>query len=321
MAAGASSPELLASFTTLFITHTSLGIGTIVGSEIFNQLMICAGSILAARNTQLHLSKSTVLREVFFYGLGLVFLLVALSDRREVNGVKQIYIQWYDGLLLFGGYIAYVLVCAYYESIVNSRFSCDIESVGNDDSIRPMSPVADLVSNAPSMDNVLPFLRQISNEPSTNFLQEYETEQELYTHMHDHQSVTSSEKEKQGKVMRLFKFLVAPTKPKPSTVHGLEDRIWNGDGSLSCFLWEQSLFYTKTRVHQKAWQLRWFTFRRDGITSVPNRTYSKNEVRYPDFSQIQVDEARFVLKMYKSDPQKRDCKYWCLLGWSIVKKE
>jgi hypothetical protein len=121
--------------------------------------------------------------------------------------------------------------------------------------------------------------------------------------------------------MRLFKFLVAPTKPKPSTVHGLDDRIWNGDGSLSCFLWEHSLFYTKTRVHQKAWQLRWFTFRRDGITSVPNRTYSKNEVRYPDFSQIQVDEARFVLKMYKSDPQKRDCKYWCLLGWSIVKKE
>lgn len=38
MAAGASSPELLASFTTLFVTHTSLGIGTIVGSEIFNQV-------------------------------------------------------------------------------------------------------------------------------------------------------------------------------------------------------------------------------------------------------------------------------------------
>jgi hypothetical protein len=38
MAAAASSPELLASFTTLFITHTSLGIGTIVGSEIFNQV-------------------------------------------------------------------------------------------------------------------------------------------------------------------------------------------------------------------------------------------------------------------------------------------
>ena len=47
MAGGASSPELLAMFTTLFITHSELGIGTIIGSEIFNQLMICAGSILA----------------------------------------------------------------------------------------------------------------------------------------------------------------------------------------------------------------------------------------------------------------------------------
>lgn len=38
MAAGASSPELFSSFVALFITHTSLGLGTIVGSEIFNQL-------------------------------------------------------------------------------------------------------------------------------------------------------------------------------------------------------------------------------------------------------------------------------------------
>jgi len=38
MAAGASSPELFSSFVALFITHSSLGLGTIVGSEIFNQL-------------------------------------------------------------------------------------------------------------------------------------------------------------------------------------------------------------------------------------------------------------------------------------------
>ena len=43
MAAGASSPEMFAAFVSLFITHTSLGIGTIIGSEIFNHLCICAG--------------------------------------------------------------------------------------------------------------------------------------------------------------------------------------------------------------------------------------------------------------------------------------
>ena len=273
---------------------------------------------ITARNTQLHLSKSIVLREVFFYALSLALLMVTLSDRREVDGVKRIYIQWYDGLLLFVGYIAYVLVCAYYESIVNfvnARFSSDIENV-DDNHTRPLSLVADIVKEEPSMDNVLPFLRQITNEPSTNFHhEEYETEQELYTHIQDHQTVTTSENEKQGKVARLFKFLVAPTKPKPSTIHGLEDRIWNesGDGSLSCFLWEQSLFYTKTRLDQKAWQLRWCTFRRDGITSVPNRTYSQNEIHYPDFVRIQVDEAHVVLKMYTAGSQNRDCKYLLLL--------
>jgi Ca2+/Na+ antiporter len=38
MAAGASSPELFSSFVSLFITHSALGLGTIVGSEIFNQV-------------------------------------------------------------------------------------------------------------------------------------------------------------------------------------------------------------------------------------------------------------------------------------------
>ena len=35
MAAGASSPELFSSLISLFITHSSLGVGTVVGSEIF----------------------------------------------------------------------------------------------------------------------------------------------------------------------------------------------------------------------------------------------------------------------------------------------
>ena len=47
MAAGASSPELFSSIVALFITHSSLGLGTIVGSEIFNQLIICAGAVFS----------------------------------------------------------------------------------------------------------------------------------------------------------------------------------------------------------------------------------------------------------------------------------
>eukprot|EP00956_Cyclotella_meneghiniana_P036302 scaffold123784_cov22-Cyclotella_meneghiniana.AAC.1 len=49
MASGASSPELLCTLISLFVTHSSLGLGTIVGSEIFNLLIICAGSVYASK--------------------------------------------------------------------------------------------------------------------------------------------------------------------------------------------------------------------------------------------------------------------------------
>ena len=110
MAAGASSPELLCTLVSLFITHSSLGLGTIVGSEIFNQLIICAGSVYASKpklhpynhhpgttNTTdgngssgmitnnagskyLVLDKVMVIREVGFYALSIGLLYVALSE-------------------------------------------------------------------------------------------------------------------------------------------------------------------------------------------------------------------------------------------------
>ena len=49
MAAGASSPELFTSLIALFVTRSEVGLGTVIGSEIFNHLGICAGSTLYAR--------------------------------------------------------------------------------------------------------------------------------------------------------------------------------------------------------------------------------------------------------------------------------
>jgi Ca2+/Na+ antiporter len=67
MAAGASSPELFSSIVSLFITHSALGLGTIVGSEIFNQvsemhqyimaLCVCSCRLIASHRP-LHSSLS-----------------------------------------------------------------------------------------------------------------------------------------------------------------------------------------------------------------------------------------------------------------------
>ena len=58
MAAGASSPEMFAAFISLFITHSALGAGTIIGSEIFNHLCICAGAILYSKGGTLQARRS-----------------------------------------------------------------------------------------------------------------------------------------------------------------------------------------------------------------------------------------------------------------------
>ena len=122
MAAGASSPELFSSFVALFVTHSALGLGTIVGSEIFNQLIICAGAVFASKNGKLQLDKSIVIREVGFYGLSIVLLFIALDVRRPADdddlGDEHIFIAFWDACMLFGGYIAYVAVCANMDWIV-----------------------------------------------------------------------------------------------------------------------------------------------------------------------------------------------------------
>jgi hypothetical protein len=137
--------------TSWLCLHASFSSRTdcqIVGSEIFNQLVICAGAVYAckfkkeagvaridllviltqkfhlnlARSGQLQLDKAIVIREVGFYGLSIVLLFIALRDRRPTDddelGDDHLYISFFDACILFGGYIAYVAVCANMDFIV-----------------------------------------------------------------------------------------------------------------------------------------------------------------------------------------------------------
>ena len=137
MAAGASSPELFSSFVALFVTHSALGLGTIVGSEIFNQLIITAGAVFAAKNNKLQLDKAIVIRETGFYGLSILLLFIALDVRRPADddelGDEHIYIAFWDACVLFGGYIAYVAVCANMDTIVAFFSRVETRAIATDD--------------------------------------------------------------------------------------------------------------------------------------------------------------------------------------------
>jgi Ca2+/Na+ antiporter len=134
MAAGASSPELFSSIVALFITHSSLGLGTIVGSEIFNQLIICAGAVYASKTGNLILDKAIVTREVGFYALGIILLYFALRDVRPLpedpDGGNYIFITFWEATMVFSGYVFYVIVCANMEAIVQcvTKVHMNVES-------------------------------------------------------------------------------------------------------------------------------------------------------------------------------------------------
>jgi len=198
MAAGASSPELFSSIVALFITHSALGLGTIVGSEIFNQLVICAGAVYSSRTGKLQLDKAIVTREVGFYALAIVLLYLSLQDTRpdpdDPKGGNHIYISFADSAVIFAGYIFYVLVCANMETIVRwcascrtrfsrnkrySRLSNNNTFGGGDDDI-PVGYGAAAISQTqlPDVGRDLPFLAQASlmkGEPEGNFVRFYHT--------------------------------------------------------------------------------------------------------------------------------------------------
>ncbi|KAH8051741.1 calcium, potassium:sodium antiporter [Aureococcus anophagefferens] len=82
VAAGASSPELFSNVIAMFITKSDLGIGTIIGSEIFNHMMILAG-VCASRTTPQRLDRLTTIRDNFAYAAALGLLLAAVADVRR----------------------------------------------------------------------------------------------------------------------------------------------------------------------------------------------------------------------------------------------
>ncbi|CAD7961611.1 unnamed protein product [Amoebophrya sp. A120] len=97
MALGCNGPELFTNAIALFVTHSDVGVGTIVGSEIFNLLLIIGISILASPKLPLIVDKWPFLRDCFFYLLSIGLLYWVLQD-----GVVTLYESLV--LLTFAGF-------------------------------------------------------------------------------------------------------------------------------------------------------------------------------------------------------------------------
>ena len=104
MAVGSSAPELAIALIALMKpgNHGDVGIGTIVGSALFNVLVITGASALAR---PIKVAYATVTRDVIAYTLSLGLLLWAFWDSR---------IELYEAGVFLAFYAAYIGVLAFW---------------------------------------------------------------------------------------------------------------------------------------------------------------------------------------------------------------
>ncbi|KAJ8402709.1 hypothetical protein AAFF_G00363810 [Aldrovandia affinis] len=100
MAAGSSAPELFTSVIGVFITKGDVGVGTIVGSAVFNILCIIGVCGVFARQA-VRLSCWTLLRDSLYYTLSVAALIVFIYDEK---------VSWWESLILVLMYLVYILI-------------------------------------------------------------------------------------------------------------------------------------------------------------------------------------------------------------------
>jgi len=128
MAAGSSAPELFSSTMSLVSNNATneLGISTIVGSAVFNILIIIAATVLSVDAPFLQLDWKPVTRDCFFYAAAIIGVLFIFRDGK---------VWWWEGLISVCLYFVYVGFMHFNERImtwVDKTFSGKVASVEMD---------------------------------------------------------------------------------------------------------------------------------------------------------------------------------------------
>ena len=107
MAAGGSAPELFTSVIGVFVSFDDVGIGTIVGSAVFNILFVIGMCALFSK-TVLTLTWWPLFRDCTFYSVSLICLVLFFTDN---------HIYWWEAALLLSLYAAYVSFMRWNETV------------------------------------------------------------------------------------------------------------------------------------------------------------------------------------------------------------
>lgn len=119
MAMATSSPEFVISCVGTFITEGDIGVQTVVGSAVFNVLVVpaCCGIIAGSAVT---LDWKSVSRDCMYYGISVIALIIVIYD-----GI----VMWYEAALLVLAYLIYLiskrcnLICGTFEILIIITFA------------------------------------------------------------------------------------------------------------------------------------------------------------------------------------------------------
>ncbi|XP_048048291.1 sodium/potassium/calcium exchanger 4a isoform X3 [Megalobrama amblycephala] len=125
MAAGSSAPELFASIIGVFITHGDVGVGTIVGSAVFNILCIIGVCGIFAGQV-VYLTKYAVFRDSIYYIFSVVALITFIYDDK---------ILWWESLILILMYFGYIIIMKFNTSMQSYFVGKEDKGVGNGNTV------------------------------------------------------------------------------------------------------------------------------------------------------------------------------------------
>ena len=116
MAAGSSAPELFSSVVSLANPNATseVGVGTIVGSAVFNVLCIIGVTAIFAGQT-LQLDWKPVTRDAIFYAGSILSIILFFWDGM---------IMWYEGMIAVMAYASYVLFMVFNARIMDALDNC-----------------------------------------------------------------------------------------------------------------------------------------------------------------------------------------------------
>ena len=125
MAAGGSAPELFTSFVGTF-QQSDIGIGTIVGSAVFNVLFVIGMCSILSKDV-LTLTWWPLFRDCSYYALGLIVLslLAGVLSKGEVT--------WWESLILLAMYFGYVALMYYNRKIYKKITGKELVLPGEDE--------------------------------------------------------------------------------------------------------------------------------------------------------------------------------------------